>query len=741
MTLEELEIVVKANVKDATSKLEGLKAQMDGTQGGFEQIAQESEKVAETVEKSSVEFQKLSTTLMQVGKIILKVLPFILAFIVAIKSISVIIKGLKTTFQTSFKILKGIGIAILSGTAKALQNIGRIASNLINILSNLATKGIKNLVQASTSLNKSMSEIYGRVIQLGNALATTVAPIIRAIEPLISSLLDSMIALANFMAQVTASLFGNATTFKKATKVTTDYAGAVGKANNQLAKFDELNVLSDNSKGGVMTPPQDMFENVEINKDILDWADKIKEKFEEIKKLFRKGDFFGAGDLFGKLFNNEINKISAYDIGQGIAKKINEAMLLINGFLSNNPLGSIGAKLGEFIKGWIEEINPEYIGFFLANVINNAVAFVNGFLDQKPFDNLGTKIADMLLTMVSTIDGQELGRAIANVIMTAVDVLKDFVERMNNEDGWQKVGQWIADSLNSMIENLNPEDMADAISGFITGLLDTALAFFENADWDMITDKIYDTIAGISWGEIIVKVVELIFKIWKLKLSVTWAILSGIATDIFDWITTAVKESIISAVRSVFNSLFTVIDDNGVDVLDKLSMVWLDVTHWWNGIMEQLKSGHFADAIKDVVNSIGEILERGVNAIIFQLNKLSWEVPDWVPVIGGQKFGFNSKYIDIPKLANGGVLDKPTTILAGEYAGASTNPEIVAPQQLLLETSTQANIPVMNSIEEMGDRLVSALNNIGVYAEFDYSKLKVGLDNENYRVGGKLYGI
>lgn len=47
----------------------------------------------------------------------------------------------------------------------------------------------------------------------------------------------------------------------------------------------------------------------------------------------------------------------------------------------------------------------------------------------------------------------------------------------------------------------------------------------------------------------------------------------------------------------------------------------------------------------------------------------------------------------------------------------------------------------MNAIEEMGDKLVTALNSIGVYAEFDYSKLKVGLDNENYRVGGKLYGI
>ena len=89
--------------------------------------------------------------------------------------------------------------------------------------------------------------------------------------------------------------------------------------------------------------------------------------------------------------------------------------------------------------------------------------------------------------------------------------------------------------------------------------------------------------------------------------------------------------------------------------------------------------------------------------------------------------------------ASGGVVDRPTLALIGESASAT--PEIVTPQKLLLETSTQANVPVMNSIEEMGDKMITALNSIGVYAEFDYSKLKVGLDNENYRAGGKLYGI
>ena len=39
-------------------------------------------------------------------------------------------------------------------------------------------------------------------------------------------------------------------------------------------------------------------------------------------------------------------------------------------------------------------------------------------------------------------------------------------------------------------------------------------------------------------------------------------------------------------------------------------------------------------------------------------------MPDWVPVIGGKKFGFNIP--KIPKLAKGTVVDKPTPAVFGE---------------------------------------------------------------------------
>lgn len=58
------------------------------------------------------------------------------------------------------------------------------------------------------------------------------------------------------------------------------------------------------------------------------------------------------------------------------------------------------------------------------------------------------------------------------------------------------------------------------------------------------------------------------------------------------------------------------------------------------------------------------VLISGMNALIKGLNKVSIDVPDWVPAIGGSKFGFNIPLI--PKLAKGGIVNKATLAMIGE---------------------------------------------------------------------------
>ena len=99
----------------------------------------------------------------------------------------------------------------------------------------------------------------------------------------------------------------------------------------------------------------------------------------------------------------------------------------------------------------------------------------------------------------------------------------------------------------------------------------------------------------------------------------------------------------------------------------------------------------------------------GINSIIGALNQLRFTIPSWVPFFGGQSLGFNIGYVaapQIPMLANGAVITQPTLAMMGEYAGAGTNPEIVAPQSTIEET-------VAGVIERFVASIVSAINNGG----------------------------
>ena len=54
-------------------------------------------------------------------------------------------------------------------------------------------------------------------------------------------------------------------------------------------------------------------------------------------------------------------------------------------------------------------------------------------------------------------------------------------------------------------------------------------------------------------------------------------------------------------------------------------------------------------SITKLVNFVVSAVEYIANLVIGAVNSLSIQVPDWVPIIGGQKYGFNLQPIEIPR--------------------------------------------------------------------------------------------
>lgn len=111
---------------------------------------------------------------------------------------------------------------------------------------------------------------------------------------------------------------------------------------------------------------------------------------------------------------------------------------------------------------------------------------------------------------------------------------------------------------------------------------------------------------------------------------------------------------------------------------------WQGVKKIFKGVWDTLYSVVKApiNLIIGAVNKMTSAIESAVNWIIDGINSLSFDVPDWVPGIGGETFGFDLDTIsipEIPKLATGGLATAPTLAMVGDNRNAKADPEVISP--------------------------------------------------------------
>lgn len=135
-------------------------------------------------------------------------------------------------------------------------------------------------------------------------------------------------------------------------------------------------------------------------------------------------------------------------------------------------------------------------------------------------------------------------------------------------------------------------------------------------------------------------------------------------------------------------------------VIDTFTLFGACVTKVFSDLVSAAKTpgNKFIGFIEGIANTV----IKAVNQIIKALNKLSWDVPDWVPGIGGETFGFNIKElreISIPRLAQGAVIPPNKEFLA-MLGDQKHGTNIEAP----LDTIKQALAEVLAEVGGAGSR-------------------------------------
>ena len=113
--------------------------------------------------------------------------------------------------------------------------------------------------------------------------------------------------------------------------------------------------------------------------------------------------------------------------------------------------------------------------------------------------------------------------------------------------------------------------------------------------------------------------------------------------------------------------------------------------------------GAVADVVKGALNGVITMM----NFVIAGLNKIHFELPSWIPGIGGKSFGINLP--NIPMLADGGIVTKPTLAMIGE-AGA----EAVIPLSKGGMGGINVVVNVQGSVVQEQDLAVSVRDQIAI---------------------------
>lgn len=329
--------------------------------------------------------------------------------------------------------------------------------------------------------------------------------------------------------------------------------------------------------------------------------------------------------------------------------------------------GNIGAPVLEAIIPAIQEITNSLMQWTEGvdwTAFGNAVSgFITGIIDNGP-------------TIISIIAGIAAGFVAWNVvtmIQGVVSAINAF--KLANE------GASIAQLALNAAMNANP------IGIIVTAI--TALITIIGTLW--VTNEDFRNAVTEIWENIKAAFVAA----WE-AIEAAWSV----ASDYFTAIWNAIKVTfapVVEYLSGIFSEAWENVKQIFGGVIDFIAGVFSgDWERAWDGI-QGIFTGVWNNIVAALEGAVNLII-KGINWLISQLNKVSFTIPDWVPAIGGNNFGFNIpsiSEISIPRLAQGSVIPPNREFLA-VLGDNKKETEVVSPlstmKQAMLEAMRESGI-------------------------------------------------
>lgn len=604
----------------------------------------------------------------------------------SISNIKDIFKGLPKITQNITNNIKGMGIGVKNGLGHILKYAMALFSlrSVYSVLSSCAQSWL-------SSQNAGAKQLSANINYMKYAMGSAFAPVIQYVIGLVYQLMKAIQSVVyalfrvNIFAKASASSYASmAGSAKKAKNETKQLAGVHDEINNV-----QSNDSSDSGNGGGVSPSFDLSG---IDNQMSALSQKLYDFFKPLIDSWNK---------YGPALVEQIKTTAGQVTGLISAVWGSFEKIITNGTVYSileNILAIIGNIAEAYSNAWKYEGNGDTIIQTMADMLNSILNTIREITASEGFQKFLNGVSNAfsgILTFIKPVldDFLSLIKPLSEI---ALSIAGDILNSIGNALKWigdNEIAVTILESLaiaiGLVVAGIKLYNFVQS-GALVATLKHTAALIAQGIAWVAANWPILLIVAAIT---AVIAIIILCVKHWdtiketvvnvcnKMKETVSnWVnnvsnFFSNLKTNIINKVT-EIKDGIKNKFQEAYNGIKNIFSNIG----NFFSGIWNNVKNTFSNLGTSIGNA-ISGAVKTGINGVISLIEKTINSAIRLINggiKL-------INLIPGVSVG-TINTLSLPRLAKGGVLTEATTVLAGEYSGAKTNPEIVTPQNIMRDT-------------------------------------------------------
>jgi phage-related protein len=652
------------------TEIEMYNKQLDVAKSKMAELKQQTSQTATTQNKLGSFFSAFKQKIEQVK-------PSILGVKNIFSKMPNIGQNLSKATQSITNNIKGMGTGFKNGLGQVLKYAGALFS-LRSIYSALSSSANAWL----SSQNAQAKQLSANIDYMKYAMGSALAPVIQFVTNCVYQLLKAVQSVVYALFRVNIFANASASAFKNAQKQAKNTSKSLSSVHSEINNVGDHNSDASPNVGDLSS----------IDNQMSPLSQKLYDFFKPLVDSWNK---------YGVTLIEQI-KITAGQIASLISSVWGSVEKLITNGTVYTSLELILAIIGNiaeaFSNAWKYEGNGDTIIQTMADILNSILNTIREITASEGFQKFLNGVSNAfsgILTFTKPVldDFLSLIKPLSEI---ALSIAGDILNSIGNALKWigdNEIAVTILESLaiaiGLVVAGIKLYNFVQS-GALVATLKHTAALIAQGVAWIAANWPILLIVAAIT---AVIAIIILCVKHWdEIKETVT-NVCNKMKETVSNWVNNVgqffsnLKINIVNKVTEIRDG----IKNKFQEAYNGIRNIFSNIGNFFNGIWKNIKNtftnlgtsigNAISGAVKTGINGVISLIEKTINTAIRLINggiKL-------INLIPGVSVG-TINTLNLPRLAKGNVAYDETLAIFGEYSGASNNPEITTPQNIMRDT-------------------------------------------------------